>query len=268
MPTTTGERAGAATAGLADVARRVVRLEGDGVPRGVIVGGIAPFTTTDFPGRLAAVLFLQGCPWRCGYCHNPHLVPARRDPDESSREHAWDDVLAFLRSRQGLLDGVVFSGGEPTAQPGLADAMREVRSLGFAIGLHTGGAYPRRLASVLPLVDWVGFDAKAPTAQYPLVTGIDGSGIAAFASLRLLLDSAVAHEIRTTVHSALVPDAALLRLAEDLAELGIRRWVLQPFRPAGCGDALLVAAAPGGASIDGGRLGRLREQVPEVTVRG
>ena len=70
----------------------------------------------------------------------------------------------------------MFSGGEPTAQPGLADAIREVRALGFAIGLHTGGAYPRRLASVLPLVDWVGFDAKAPAARYGDVTGVEGSG--------------------------------------------------------------------------------------------
>jgi len=241
---------------------------GDEAARGVIVGGITPFTTTDFPGRLAAVLFLQGCPWRCGYCHNPHLVPARRDAEDGSREQAWDDVLAFLRGRRGLLDAVVFSGGEPTAQPGLAGAIRDVRALGFAIGLHTGGAYPRRLATVLPLVDWVGFDVKAPASQYPLVTGIDGSGTAALASLRLVGDSGVAHEIRTTVHPALVPDAALLRMAGDFAELGVRRWVLQPFRPAGCGDAFLVAAAAGGASIDAGLLERLRERVPEVTVRG
>ena len=114
----------------------------------------------------------------------------------------------------------------------------------------------------------VGFDVKAPASQYPLVTGIDGSGTAALASLRLVGDSGVAHEIRTTVHPALVPDAALLRMAGDFAELGVRRWVLQPFRPAGCGDAFLVAAAAGGASIDAGLLDRLRERVPEVTVRG
>ena len=116
------------------------------------VGGLTPLSTTDWPGMLAAVVFCQGCPWRCGYCHNPDLIPARGD-----HEIPWEDVLAFLRRRQGLLDGVVFSGGEPTAQAGLADAMREVRALGFKIGLHTGGMYPQRLAAVLPLVDWVGW---------------------------------------------------------------------------------------------------------------
>jgi len=263
----TGERARATTAGLADVAGRVVRPEGDDAPRGVIVGGIAPFTMTDFPGHLAAVLFLQGCPWRCGYCHNPHLVPARRDPEENSREHAWDDVLAFLRSRRGLLDGVVFSGGEPTAQPGLADAIREVRALGFAIGLHTGGAYPRRLASVLPLVDWVGFDAKAPAACYGDVTGVEGSGAVAGESLGLLRASGVPFEVRTTVHPALTPPGALLDLADELASRDVRTWVLQPFRPAGCADPSVVAAVPHGATIDPALVAALAALVPGVTVR-
>ena len=83
------------------------------------VGGLTPLSTSDWPGMLAAVVFCQGCPWRCGYCHNPGLIPARGD-----NEIPWEDVLAFLRRRQGLLDGVVFSGGEPTAQAGLLDAMR------------------------------------------------------------------------------------------------------------------------------------------------
>jgi pyruvate formate lyase activating enzyme len=230
-----------------DAADRVAIAAGRddrGARAGVCVGGIAPFSTSDFPGRLAAVLFLQGCPWRCGYCHNPHLVPARRDPAVNSREHAWPEVLAFLRSRRGLLDAVVFSGGEPTAQPGLAGAIREVRALGFGIGLHTGGAYPRRLASVLPLVDWVGFDAKAPMARYGDVTGVEGSGAAARESLDLLRASGVAFEVRTTVHPALLDDDALVRMADELAELGVERWVLQPFRGEGCADDALVAQLP------------------------
>ena len=199
----------------------------------MIVGGIAPFSTTDFPGRLAAVLFLQGCPWRCGYCHNPHLVPARRDPEENSREHAWDDVLAFLRSRRGLLDGVVFSGGEPTAQPGLADAIREVRALGFAIGLHTGGAYPRRLASVLPLVDWVGFDAKAPRRATATSPASKAAAPWRAKASACCARPACAFEVRTTVHPALTPPGALLELADELASRDVRTWVLQPFRPVG-----------------------------------
>ncbi|MDD5304810.1 MAG: anaerobic ribonucleoside-triphosphate reductase activating protein, partial [Elusimicrobia bacterium] len=114
---------------------------------------MTPLSTTDYPGVLSAVLFLQGCPWRCSYCHNPHLIPADSPP-----EREWESALAFLRGRVGLLDAVVFSGGEPTLQDGLEDAMREVKAMGFKIGLHTGGAYPERLVALLPLIDWVGLD--------------------------------------------------------------------------------------------------------------
>jgi pyruvate formate lyase activating enzyme len=267
MPSMTGARAGTATASFVAAAGLPAGPDGDDAPRGVVVGGVTPFTTTDFPGRLAAVLFLQGCPWRCAYCHNPHLVPPRRDPADDSREQAWDEVLAFLRSRRGLLDAVVFSGGEPTAQPGLAAAIREVRALGFAIGLHTGGAYPRRLAAVLPLVDWVGFDVKAPAGRYAGVTGVEGSGAPARESLELLRASGVACEVRTTVHPALTPAAALLELAGELESRDIRAWVLQPFRPSGCADPAVVAAAPQGAPIDPVLVASLAAFVPGVTVR-
>lgn len=198
------------------------------------VGGLTPLSTTDWPGMLAGVVFCQGCPWRCGYCHNPHLIPPRGDS-----EIPWDDVLAFLRRRQGLLDGVVFSGGEPTLQPKLADAMREVRALGFKVGLHTGGMVSKRLADVLPLVDWVGMDVKAPFADYPRTTGVAGSGGRALEGLQHVLSSGVAHEIRTTVHPALLSDADLVRLGHDLAARGVRNYVIQAFRSQGCGDEAL-----------------------------
>ena len=193
------------------------------------VGGFTPLSTTDWPGMLAAVVFCQGCPWRCGYCHNPDLIPARGDS-----EIPWADVLAFLRRRRGLLDAVVFSGGEPTAQAGLVDAVREVRALGFKIGLHTGGMYAQRLAEVLPLVDWVGLDVKAPFADYARITGAAGSGERALAGLQQVLASGVDHEIRTTVHPALLGDTAVIGLAHDLSDLGVKRYVIQAFRSQGC----------------------------------
>jgi len=198
------------------------------------VGGLTPLSTSDWPGMLAAVVFCQGCPWRCGYCHNPGLIPARCES-----EIPWDDVLAFLHRRQGLLDGVVFSGGEPTVQADLLEAMREVRALGFKIGLHTGGAYPQHLAALLPLVDWVGFDVKAPFADYPRVTGAAGSGQHALISLQQVLASGVDHELRTTVHPALLTDAELVRLARDLAVRGVKHYVIQGFRSQGCGNEAL-----------------------------
>ena len=232
------------------------------VPPALRVGGLVPFSTTDWPGRLAAVVFLQGCPWRCGYCHNPHLIPA-----ESPEEESWDGILDWLDTRRGLLDAVVFSGGEPTAQPALPTAIRAVRDKGFAIGLHTGGVYPRRLAAIVGDVDWVGLDIKAPAADYVGVTGASGSGIPAFACLDLLLRTGRSLEVRTTVHPALTPPEALERLAHELADRGAVTWVLQPFRTVGCTDAELLASAPQGVVIDPELLARLRAIVPGVDVR-
>jgi pyruvate formate lyase activating enzyme len=204
--------------------------------RALRVGGLTPLSATDWPGQLAAVIFCQGCPWHCGYCHNPHLLPAR-----APMQIAWDDVLAFLRRRVGLLDAVVFSGGEPLAQRALADAMRTVRNMGFRVALHTAGAHPRRLAEVLPLVDWIGFDVKARFPDYVSITGVSGSGDDALASARLVLESGVAHEFRTTVHPAQLSPPVVARLADDLARLGVRHYALQEFRAQGCANAALAA---------------------------
>jgi pyruvate formate lyase activating enzyme len=226
------------------------------------VGGLVPFTSTDFPGKLAAVIFCQGCPWHCGYCHNPHLLPPRGDPG-----HDWDTILAWLDTRRGLLDAVVFSGGEPTAQPALRGAMRDVRARGYAIGLHTGGIYPRRLADILDLVDWVGIDIKATIGKYDCVTGVGTSGPAAFASLEILMRARVPSEVRTTVHHLLTPPADLRLLARELAGYGVRDWKLQMFRPIGCANDALNAASPHGEHLPEELIEDLRRCVPGLELR-
>jgi pyruvate formate lyase activating enzyme len=173
-------------------------------------------------------------------------------------------VLDFLRRRLGLLDGLVFSGGEPTLQRGLADAMREVRALGLRVGLHTAGPYPERLAAVLPLVDWVGFDVKAPFDDYARITNVPGSGERARESLLHVLASGVAYEVRTTVHPALLDQTLLDQLAGTLADLGVRRYALQAFRGAGCQDGALLAGAAAPAP---GLPDAARARFADLTVR-
>ena len=189
------------------------------------VGGLTPMTTIDFPGKLAAVVFCQGCPWRCGYCHNPHLLEAG-----APVAHDWSAILALLERRRGLLDAVVFSGGEPTLQSALPEAMTQVRELGFELGLHTAGMYPQRLKEVLAIADWVGFDVKAPWDRYDTLTGVPGSGERAKASLGQLLDSGVAFECRTTWHAGLYSQEKLLAMGAALAAQGVRRWTVQGCR--------------------------------------
>ncbi|MDR0439384.1 MAG: anaerobic ribonucleoside-triphosphate reductase activating protein [Candidatus Accumulibacter sp.] len=191
------------------------------------VGGLVPFSTIDYPGYLAAVVFCQGCPWRCAYCHNPHLQSCRVDAAEP-----WPEVMKWLDSRRGLLDAVVFSGGEPLQQRSLFEAMRQARELGFRIGLHTAGIYFERLAEALPFVDWVAFDVKAPFDRYRQVTGAKNGG-AARRSLTLLLASGVPCEIRCTVDESLLSPWDAQRMGEQLAGLGVRRLILQAVREGG-----------------------------------
>ena len=189
------------------------------------VGGLTPLSATDYPGHLAAVVFCQGCPWRCAYCHNPHLIPPR-----ACAQIEWPALMHFLARRVGLLDAVVFSGGEPTMQPGLAQALSEVKAMGFKCGLHTAGAYPEHLVSVLPLLDWVGFDIKAPFTDYAQITQAPGSGNSAEASLQALLASGVSYECRTTVDLQFFDSKKLIDLAQSLAASGVRHYVLQTCR--------------------------------------
>ena len=200
------------------------------------IGGFTPMTTLDYPGELAAVVFCQGCPWRCRYCHNSELIPRK-----SHTSIPWAEIMNFLSQRRGLLDAVVFSGGEPTLQRALPNAIAQVKALGYKVGLHTGGPYPERLRNVLPMVDWVGLDIKALEENYPDVTGVKGSGSKAWASARLVIESGVSHDIRTTVHPALTSRSEQEQIRERLHKLGTDRHLLQACVINNCLDPSLTS---------------------------
>lgn len=229
--------------------------------RGLKVGGYAKFTSTDYPGELAAVVFVQGCPWRCGYCHNPHLQPRDAAPAIE-----WSDLLTFLEGRAGLLDAVVFSGGEPTLDPALEDAMRSVKALGFKVGLHTAGIYPGRLKEVLPLVDWVGLDIKTSFEAYDELTGASGSAKAAHAAARLVIESGVPYEFRTTVHPRLTTRQHIATLAQQVSEMGCESYALQDFRSVGCRAEELVHSSSDGA-LDGEFINQVKSKFRQFTLR-
>ena len=200
------------------------------------IGGLTPLTTVDYPGELSAVLFCQGCPWRCRYCHNGHLIPA-----EGDAPIPWTEVCAFLERRIGLLDAAVFSGGEPTLQSSLPAAMEQVKSMGFKIGLHTAGPYPNRLHRALPYLDWVGLDIKALPDDYPQITGVPGSGQRAWESLHLLLDAHIALEVRTTLMPGSSHEGEVQPLVDELAAAGVKKHVLQRCRTETIGGLALTA---------------------------
>lgn len=165
------------------------------------IGGYAPCSLSDFPGRLAAVVFTQGCNWRCPWCHNPTLVY----PEQFGPSISVVEILARLARRRGRLDGVVVSGGEPTLQAGLADFFRQVRAMGFATKLDTNGSHPEIVKELLTngLLDLVAMDIKAPWSRYDEAAGATVNIAALQQTLSLLRDSGVCHQLRTTRWPAL-----------------------------------------------------------------
>lgn len=176
------------------------------------IGGLIKFTLIDYPGRVACVVFTQGCNFRCRYCHNPELVyPHLLQPSLPQEE-----VLAFLRRRQGSLEGVVVSGGEPTLQPDLLDFLAEVKQLGYVVKLDTNGSRPEVLRQALEkgLVDYVAMDLKAPLEKYAVVTGVACEPALLRQSMALLQSSGVAYEFRTTYDKEVLGEADIAALSE------------------------------------------------------
>ena len=169
----------------------------------MLIHGLQTMTLLDFPGRVACTVFLGGCDFRCPFCHNSDLL-------DKNAEALMDDeeLLAFLRTRQGLLDGVAFTGGEPLLRPDIADLFRRVGALGYSVKLDTNGTSPDKLSDLIGegLVDYVAMDVKNSRERYAATVGRDRPGDT-FAdsmerierSIALLLEGRVPYEFRTTV---------------------------------------------------------------------
>ncbi|MBP3616258.1 MAG: anaerobic ribonucleoside-triphosphate reductase activating protein [Alphaproteobacteria bacterium] len=199
----------------------------------IIIGGLVPFTTIDYPTKISAVLFLQGCPWRCIYCSNQQLLCYRK-PTQQDKEN-YEYVLELLKKRTKILDAVVFSGGEATSQTDeIITAIEEIKEFAphFKFGLHTNGCFPEKLSKLLPYIDWVGLDIKAPCKKYEQITKVKGSGEFAFESLEILLKSGKDFEVRTTADPTVLTKDDILEIAELLSKAGVKHYAVQRCRPA------------------------------------
>jgi pyruvate formate lyase activating enzyme len=189
------------------------------------IGGLQKNSLIDYPGRIAAVIFLQGCNFRCPYCHNAELV----EPACFGEPISEASVMEFLKSRVGKLEGVVISGGEPTIHDDLPDFIRAVRKLGYAVKLDTNGSRPEMIRQLIQekLVDFIAMDVKAPLANYAQVAGrrIDVELIRA--SIWAIKNSSVQHEFRTTV----VPGLHTVRELKEIGDLvhGGDSYVVQDY---------------------------------------
>jgi pyruvate formate lyase activating enzyme len=239
----------------------MLRGEGGVTYPSLPIAGMTPFTTIDFPEHLSAVLYTQGCEWRCRYCYNHSFWPF------SGPSVTWESIVSFLHERKGFLDGVVFCGGEPTAHEGLAAGMRLIRWMGYKVALHTTGMHPERLQEVILLCDWIGMDVKAPFKNYEKVTRKTPVIEDIKKSIALILKSGIAHEFRTTVHPALLSEEEILNLGQELSECGAQNYALQGFRSQGCCDETLSRTAAVSRVVSPRAEEKLRSLFKQFTIR-
>ena len=190
------------------------------------IGGLVSFTTIDYPGKLAAVLFLKGCPLNCEYCSNSHLIAVEEG------EYDPEKVFEWIQSRVGKLEGIVFSGGEALMQADTTiEYMKRVKELGFAIGLHTNGFYPDLLKKVVDIVDWIGLDWKATKEHYKDLTKIDIAYDRMIDSLQYWLSTGRGLEVRTTCDPRFVSKSDLLDIAKMASDMGVKHFAVQKYTP-------------------------------------
>ena len=229
------------------------------------VSGLQKLTLLDYPGRVACTVFTAGCNFRCPFCHNaPLVLPERMQGDEDGSE----TVLAFLKKRQGILDGVAVTGGEPLLHKDMAEFLRKIKDLGYAVKLDTNGSFPQRLRELVEagLVDRVAVDIKNAPALYGKTIGVPGFDLGPVEETKnYLLSGAVEYEFRTTVVKGLHTQESLVEAAKWIA--GAREYYLQQFKDSGD-----VIAIEGLSAFTGEEMHALAEAVrpivPAVQVRG
>ena len=183
----------------------------------MIISGLQKMTLLDYPGKVACTVFLQGCNYRCPFCHNSELLGGCGEEIMSEEE-----FLAFLKKRVGLLDGVAVSGGEPTLYKGLENLLVQIKALGYAVKLDTNGSRPAILRSLVEkgLVDYVAMDVKNGPEAYGRTVGLEGLDLTATEeSLRYLIGGAVDYELRTTLVEPLHTEESILSMGRWLASL-------------------------------------------------
>ena len=190
-----------------------------------IISGIKKTSLLDYPDKISAIVFTQGCNFRCGFCHNPGLLQVNSKKDI----YSVDVFFEFLKNRVGKLDGVVITGGEATLQKDLIPFMQEVKNLGFLIKLDTNGYRPDVVQDVINqgLVDYFAMDIKAPLDKYSFVTNVDIDTDKIVKSIDLIMNSNIPYEFRTTVMKSQLSYEDFEKIGELIK--GADRYYLQRF---------------------------------------
>lgn len=229
----------------------------------MIIYGLQKLSLLDFPGKTACTVFTGGCNWRCPFCHNASLVTGLDEVEPIKEE----DFFTFLKKRQGILDGVCISGGEPLLQPDIIDFIKKIREFGYRIKLDTNGSYPDKLKEIVNsgLVDYVAMDIKNSPESYPATTGLENVDLLKVReSANFLMSDKVEYEFRTTVVKE-------LHKTEDFEKIsawikGAKRYFIQSF--ADSGDILSGSfSAYSKAELEEFK-SILEKNIPSVSIRG
>jgi pyruvate formate lyase activating enzyme len=214
----------------------------------MIIGGLQKFSLLDYPGYLSAIIFTQGCNFRCQFCYNPMLVwptvvgksKYARDlvrvsglSPEQQKDHpslTEDDLFVFLKSRIGKLDAVVITGGEPSLHKDLFEFIKKIKQLGFLVKLDTNGSHPETLAKLIKtnLIDYIAMDFKAPEEKYEEVVGADVDFNNIRKSVKMIMTSKLPYEFRTTIVPGLINKEDIAKMGEIIK--GASLWYLQNFK--------------------------------------
>ena len=189
------------------------------------IGGLRRVSLIDYPGLICATVFLQGCNFKCPYCHNPELV----DPGLFRTSIKENTVMEFLDSRKGKLDAVTICGGEPTIQDDLNRFIKQIKKMGFAVKLDTNGSQPNVIKALIAekLVDFIAMDVKAPLDKYKEIVKTNVNQDSIKESIKIILKAKVPYEFRTTVVESQLGENDILQIGKLIA--GASHYVLQNF---------------------------------------
>ncbi|MBL7159247.1 anaerobic ribonucleoside-triphosphate reductase activating protein [Candidatus Microgenomates bacterium] len=237
------------------------------------IRGLQKTTLIDYPGKIACVIFFSNCNFRCPFCHNKDLVLESNDLPRFSEQ----EIFAFLKSRQKILEGVVLTGGEPTLYPNLKKFVEKITKLGFLVKLDTNGLNSKGLKQLVNqrLLDYVAMDFKGPINKYSKIVNAKVNTKAIKESMRFLVSSSLPYEFRTTVVPGIHKEADILKMAEELKnvtryKLHVIRinWFLQQFRPGSCLNEEFNKIKPYAKSFYDKILPRLNKIIPNTFIRG
>lgn len=191
------------------------------------IGGLQKLSFIDFPGKISAVIFTQGCNFRCQFCHNASLVI----PEQFNNPYSENDIFEFLKKRHGQIDGVVISGGEPTIHQDLKTFIEQIKNIGYSIKLDTNGTNPNVLHGLYScnLLDYVAMDIKHAFSKYDEIIGTKINIENVKSSIKIIQSSNVPYEFRTTVVPAFHNEQDIITIAQQIS--GANRLALQEFVP-------------------------------------